>query len=204
LKRVACFGFALLILAGSFCACGDDERPSGSAPAPDGATSDGPVASSDGGRNPTPPRECEPPAQQGSVVDEVGVAGDPPPPLGGAIAPGTYVLTSMNAYVGPIPGGGANDGGEDPHGPGLTGRAGRGTLVITADVIRFIGSRGAANQSLPTDVHGAMFWKSVGTSIETTEACPDPRAKKAIPYSAVGSALALFVDPKHREIYDRR
>jgi hypothetical protein len=149
-----------------------------------------------------PPADlCDSPTQQGGVIAEQRIVGAPPPPLGGAITPGTYTLAEADAY-GPSQPLDAGDSGETSGG-GLTGVSGRATLVVTASTIRSFGSRGPS-ASLPADAVSGSSYTIVGTSLATTAACPTAGAQKTIPFSSVGGGLALFVDASHRELYARR
>lgn len=137
--------------------------------------------------------------QQGTVVEGLTVMGDPPAPLGGSVQPGSYLLTEIDAYGGSGPA----DGG-DMTDAGASGSAGRGTLVVAGNTIVIIGARGTNAASVPADTVSAVTFTVVGTSLQTTSVCPTAGKQQTIPYSAVGGALALFVDARHRELYAKQ
>lgn len=138
---------------------------------------------------------CSSAVQQGATVDELNIGDTAPPPLGGTIAPGTYVLSELDEY-GPAPA----EAGTDPS----TGFVGRSTLVVAGNTISIIGARGMKTATLPPDTVIGETFVIAGTSLQTTSVCPTAGTQKAIPYSAVGGGLALFVDTKHRELYAKQ
>ena len=194
---------AALCLVGFVVACSGGDRPGAA-----GSSSGAPAfdASIDSNRDDASAADAAPDGsdagsicfgaaqQQTTPIDEIIVSGDPPPALGGMIAPGTYVLSELDFY-GVIPGG-AQDG--------VTGNAGRSTLVITADTMQIVGARGSSTAGLPADTVVGSTYTIMGTSLSTRSVCPVSGATKSIPYSAVGGGLALFVDARHREIYARK
>lgn len=129
-------------------------------------------------------------------VDELALNGEPPPPLGGAIAPGTYILSEMNAYLGDAP---ADD---DGPGGGPTGVSGRGTIVVDGDVMRVLRSRVSDGGEASAE-GGSFTFEIVGTSLRRTKTCPEASGSDELAFSAVGAGLALFVDARHRELYVR-
>jgi len=95
------------------------------------------------------------------------------------------------------------DAGEDDPKPpvGKTGKAGRGTLLVTTTSLTFIGARGNVG-ALPADERSAMSYAINGSKLEGTATCPD-KAARSISFSAVGKQLLFFVDATHREVYLR-
>jgi hypothetical protein len=118
-------------------------------------------------------------------VEEVVRPDTLPPPLGGAITPGTYVLNELNRY-----------GGSDA-GPAVAARA---TLYVTANTMTWIESRGPAN-ALPNDQTRGGTFTAAGTTISLELACPQAGVATTIGYSAVGAGLALNVSATSREVY---
>ncbi len=138
---------------------------------------------------------CAPLAQLGSPVSEIRIAGAPPEPLGGTITPGTYVLTEADAYAEVADGG---DAGETTAG-GTSGTNLRATIIVTATSIRRVGAR-SNGATLPPDTITAYTYVVDGAALRATPHCPAATAM-TMPYSAVGGALAIFVDGSHRELY---
>lgn len=132
-------------------------------------------------------------------IDEVTQAGGALPPIGGVVAPGTYDLEGLYTY-GPVDAGA--DAGEQPI-EGLSGRSGRGTLVVTKDTLAFIEAYGPTG-ALPPAAATGYAYTAAGTTISAARVCPETVATKDIPYSAVGDSLALFVDSTHRVVFRRR
>lgn len=132
-------------------------------------------------------------------IEEVALDGEAPPPLGGEIVPGRYVLSEMNAYVPEDPDAGP------PTGPGasVTDVVGRGTIIIDATKMRVLRSRKSKNDGAPASEQGSFTYKVEGTSLRRTKTCPGQPVDDTVPFTATGSGLALFVDAQHREVYVR-
>lgn len=187
-------------------ACGDaDERPAasggGGTTNPGGPSSPGTGSSgsTDGGAatdSGDDPDACGVVEQASpDEVQELAISSDPPPPLGGTIAPGKYILSEMNAYVGEetVPGG---------PGPGLTGVVGRGTIVINGTTMRVLRSRSGGDAGAVSE-EGSYAFEVKGTSVDRKKSCPSSGAEGEIPFTATTGSFALFVDPGHRELYVR-
>ena len=110
---------SLFVAASALTACSSDNPPP--------AGSSGTVATDggDGGETgpglPNPNDELCVGLDGGKTVAEIGQNVDPPPPLGGAIKGGTYLLDELYAY-GPIDAG--PEAGPEPPNEALTGRSG--------------------------------------------------------------------------------
>ncbi|MDB4933820.1 MAG: hypothetical protein JWP87_792 [Labilithrix sp.] len=189
-------------LAAASGACSDDgaSRPNGAAPEAGGFET--PV--DDAAVTTTPrPDLCTGVTRSGEQVAELELPGEPPPPLGGPVIPGTYELTELNAYVTPPAKG--PDAGEDeaPHAR-LTGRSAQITMVVTATELKIVEARSTGDGSLGGESARAMIYGVRDKSLSVTAVCPSAAAATSLPFSAVGGSLAIFVDPKHREVYTRR
>jgi hypothetical protein len=198
---------ALLAVA---CSTSSDRPPPGGGatyggPSPGGASGssggDGGSSSGDGGSSGGDggTASCTGATQQGTEVAELRMEGAAPPALGGTIVAGTYVLVEANKY-GPAQADAGDDGGATTT---LTGVSARLTLDVTASTVRFFGARGPTG-ALPADAASGLGYVLAGTSLQTTAQCPTAGATKAIPFSAVGTGLALFTDATHRELYARK
>ena len=191
-------GLVLCAAAVSACSGGSPgyaQSSSGAPPKGDASTS------AEGGTLPSPqPDLCKGGVLGPQAIAELTQVGSPPPPIGGAIAVGTYDLAELNVYRTADAGA---DSGEGPPGEGLSGRSGNATLVVTTNTLAFIeayGKTGALDPAAPS----GYAYSAAGTAISAAKVCPETVATKGIPYSAVGDSLALFVDPAHREVFRRR
>jgi hypothetical protein len=194
---------APLVLA--YAACGDDRPGAGviEGVGPPSGGSPGSSASSDASQmsiDALGPQVCEGTLQRGDEIPETAAVGAAPEPLGGAIEGGTYVLVEVTAY-----GASAPPPSEEPERLLPTGVKTKKTLFVTGNVMRTIGARSAPGAELPPETAEAWTFSPNGTSLDTRAVCPTRAMNvKKLPYSAVGSALALFVDATHREVYERR
>ncbi|MBX3213447.1 MAG: hypothetical protein KF850_15525 [Labilithrix sp.] len=184
-----------------------DERPAatsgGASIPPAGGARDG-AASEPPDRDGGPTGDlCDPSAIEvdGEDVAEVVVRAETPPdPLGGAVQPGTYVLTEITRFAA---GGDVRD---DEDGGGSGGPAGsdkltRKSLVVAGDTYRFgerTGTVGGVVAANPT-LSGGTFETS-GTSMTLTDSCPTAAAR-TIGYSTVGATLSLYPTKDRRETY---
>lgn len=158
----------------------------------DGAVGDGGVIS------------CIASGTSSDPIQELTLRGAPPAALGGTLVPGTYVLSELSAYdQSPLDGG---DGGEETPGSTLSGFTGRGRIVVTANGIAITGARGPTSSPIPADTVTAYTFVVAGTALDTTQVCPTSASgtKKTIPFSAVGTGLAIFPDANHRELYTKQ
>lgn len=189
-RLLVCVGLALAM----GCSSTDRPPPGAGAAASTGGMGNGGLesgASDSGGATDL----CAPLAQLGSMVSEIRIAGAPPDPLGGTITPGTYVLTEADAYA-EAPDGG--DAGETTAG-GTSGTSLRATIIVTATSIRRVGAR-SDGATLPADTTTAYTYVIERAALRATPQCPAATGM-TVPYSAVGGALAIFVDGSHRELY---
>lgn len=201
--------FACIVAAALATACSDDAPPaagtagsSGSSGLPaEGGT--GPGATSDAAGITPRPDLCQAATSGGDRVSELELPGEPPPPLGGTIAPGTYDLVELNAYADPKA---PADAGEEGPQSRPTGQAAQITIVVTQNELRFLEARGPADSEAgwaPATAR-AMLYRTDGTSLVMTAVCPATAAPAGLPFSAVGNGFALFVDPSHRQLFVAR
>lgn len=191
------FFFAALAV-GAVAACGDEAPgasvfggpgpttvpPSDAAPPPN-------VTEDDAG-----PEQCTGLTQAGNVVGETGYATEPPIPVGGDIADGTYVLTRLERYR--FDGGAPPDPEEPSPFVGPTGASGRGTLVVLGRRFRLLSASGEG--ALPADTAVAWSGTASGTSLALREICPERGKTATRGYSVVGASIALF-DGETRAVY---
>lgn len=117
---------------------------------------------------------------EGTTLTVMAVAEDPPTPLGGAVASGTYTLTECIRYVGA-----AGTGGPES----LNQRA--ATLLIQSNQYAFIEDRlGGGN---PKDERAGKLTLR-GTSLEWNEVCSKVWANESFSYSADPNTLVLYRD----------
>jgi len=192
-------GIALLVIA-----CSDDDRPpaSGGAPSPQ-PTSTSPPGSQDAG--PDALEGCATSPQLGLVIEEQLLReASAPSPFGGQLLDGTYLLQAMFTYSSAdagLPDGGDPD--ERPPPPPIpTGNAGRTTLLVASEVLRFVGARGTTN-ALPADAVASMRYQASGAELRTEGICPSGAPSKPLGYSVVGNMLSLLGYADHREVYVR-
>ena len=189
---------SLFVAASALTACSSDNPPP--------AGSSGTVATDggDGGETgpglPNPNDELCVGLDGGKTVAEIGQNVDPPPPLGGAIKGGTYLLDELYAY-GPIDAG--PEAGPEPPNEALTGRSGTGTLVVGKGSLAFIQAYGPTENVGPAAATGFAF-TAEGTDISAAQVCPTTESTKAIKYSAVGDSLTIFVEPSRRVVFRRQ
>ena len=194
---------ACLLAVTSVAACSGTEHP----PTGDPGSSGGPGPYTPAGEAGTgadaSPRTdlCEDLAPGGELLPSMTLPGEPPPPLGGALSPGTYDLTSLYLY------GGSNGDTEDPDAslpPRPPSESAQATLVVTADTIEIARGAGAADDGGFADATISYGWIRVdGTDLVVDELCPT-RQTSRIPYSAVGDAIALYTATNRREVYSLR
>jgi hypothetical protein len=177
-------------------ACSSDSHP----PAGGGVTTTGSSSGNPGGVGDAGDLDagdggsaCSPEPLQGAIVAENLLNQNPPAPLGGPVAPGTYELVELDAYDPTKPS------------PSQTANSAQITIVIDGTNLKTIAHRSVADAGAPVQTVTSVAYKTNGTSLDTTSVCPTAGATKAIPYSAVGTnSIALFVDATHREVYQLR
>jgi len=195
---------ASLSLAATSAGCSDDDRPAGQA----GSIS-GDAAFSEASTSPDAlaviterPDLCQGLAFGGDPIAELELQGEPPPPLGGTLAAGTYDLVQVDSYLGEAPDVDAGD--DDPPTTRFTGAALRGTLVVTANELRFVEAQGTFADSVATmgpESTRASLYRVEGTSIVQTRVCPTAAGPAPLPFSAVGGGLALYRSSARRELW---
>ncbi len=196
LAGVAASG-ALFAAAAILSACGSDNPPP--------AGSSGTVADGGGPADSAPGlpnangKLCVA-LDRGKTVAELGENMDVPPPLGGAIKPGTYLLDGLYVY-GPIDAG--PDAGPEVPNEALTGKSASGTLVVTSSTLAFLQAYGPT-ESLGAAAATGFAYTAADTTISAAQVCPSTEPTRSIPYSAVGDSLALFVEPKRRVVFRRK
>lgn len=150
---------------------------------------------------------CDPAAIEvdGDDVAEIVVRADTPPdPLGGAITPGTYVLTEMTRFAPGGGGGNDEDGGGSGGGPPASDELVRKSLVVAGSTYRFgarTGTVGGDVSATPT-LSGGTF-ETNGTSVTLTDSCPSA-STRTIGFTTVGATISLYPTKDRRETYTRR
>jgi hypothetical protein len=145
---------------------------------------------------------CEAIARGGATIAELGLPGEPTPPLGGTVVAGTYDLIELYAY-------GPQDAGPDAEenpGTGVTGRSAQITLVVGEAEIQTSAAWGTTSDAgpPPTVEESAVTYKVSGTSLATTSVCPTAGATASVAFSATGSSLVLYPDSTHRQVFARK
>jgi hypothetical protein len=158
----------------------------------DGGSDGGPADASHPDASPPPPPDAAPPpipdgglcntlAQAGSLIPLTAIATAPPPhSTGGAVSPGTYVLTSATMYTG--------NGGQ-------TGNAGNQALTLlftTANQgfdIQAVSDTGTGNTA-------SSVTATISSSGTMTLApyCPATGTPQSVSYSSTGGTLTFYVD----------
>lgn len=181
LHAIALFAFASMVFVG---ACSDPPtRPApageGSAkpPLPIGGSSDAgrDSGNADGGGD---AGTCNDLVTTGSLIDRIGIVGDPPVSNGGVVADGTYELTVYSVYVGP---GGLG---------GPTGITAKSNLRISGgkvDEVLEVGGSGKATSTTRSNSAYAI----TAASFATTELCPRTGGGKARQFTANDTTLTL-------------
>lgn len=141
------------------------------------------------------PALCEGLEQKSQDVAEYAMVSAAPAAVGGAIKPGVWVLNDMTFFTVGDP----ND--PDPPPPGPTGKLARATLIVSAQTIRRLESRGPDTAPLPPDTSSAATYTTSGNKLTTTPVCPSAGGAKDVTYSATANLLTLHIDATHTEIY---
>lgn len=131
----------------------------------------------------------------GEEVNEVQLAGDEPPPLGGTIQLGTYVLNELQVYV-PYPANPPDDFAVEK----LTGKVAAKNVVLGATIMELVGAEGTPGALGQTKLSGGTYATS-GAELRLDLSCPTQAVEK-LRYSAAGSGLVLYVGGR-REVYKR-
>jgi hypothetical protein len=190
-----------LVLLVAACSGGDDRPPAGSFVVPPPGANGGPEAGAPGDGAAPPPGNagdggadtgasaCSTPPLRDPPVTAVEVAGEAPTPSGGSVVPGTYDLVELDIYVGATP-------------PAPSTVVAQGTMVVTASSIQKTFAIGDVEAGAGTPVGTDAGYSFNGGAMIWGITCPEA-AKKAFPYSATPSTLALVVDGR-AEIYAKR
>jgi hypothetical protein len=120
---------------------------------------------------------CTDLSNEGIVVDQNGVIGDPPTGVGGAVAEGTYELTAASIYVGA--------GGT----PGPTGIQIQGALRLQGGTFVRVHERALQGQP-PQEARTSGSFASGGTTFSLATDCPSVAADD-LSYSVVANTLVL-------------
>jgi hypothetical protein len=157
----------------------------------------------EGGLPPVMPELCKSVDAAGDQQQELALQSDPPPPLGGDIAPGIYDLTELDFYAG------KPDASDEAGSPTPTSdRIAKATLTIVDDqtqhTLQLGESYGTVTGGLGAPTARAFVFQKKDTSLLASQACPDAKPTTAIPYSASGPGIALFIDANHRLVFARR
>jgi len=188
-------------------ACGGSDHPAAAGdgivftpPVAPPGTSSGtlPVdAAIDSGDPPVGPGLCEDVVQLSQDVAEYTIALPQPAVAGGAIPPGTYVLSELYDYEDP------GSGGADPPPPKPTGALARITLYVGHATIQVVEERGAEDPDggafASTQIRGGTY-AIAGNVLTTTDVCPG-KDSRDVPFGVVGKLLTLNVSPHKSETY---
>jgi hypothetical protein len=162
-------------------ASGDASIADGASPPPQDASGDASSSASSDGSTGAPSdaagdgaSACNTLANIGSPVTITEVAQDPPPPQGGTVVDGTYVLTSETTYTGP---------------GGATGTTGTQTVTIqiTGNTIQV-----AKDFDPPTSTYTLS---TSGTTFSTTGVCPPGVGPLAGSYTATPTSFTVLLGP---------
>jgi len=113
----------------------------------------------------------------GTLVDRIGVVGDPPVSSGGIVADGNYDLTLYTVYVGA---GGVG---------GPTGLTARSTIAIAAGKIEQVLETGGSSPL--TTVRSKSAYNATAATFATTELCPNVGGGAQRQFTATDLQLVL-------------
>lgn len=154
--------------------------PSGAGGGGEGGV-DGGLDASDGGG------ACNAIANNGVLVDQEAITGDPPAQTGGDIAPGDYDLTQVSVYVG-----------TGTVGP--TGQEWHASINITGNTIQRVVSIKDLNSNQTIDTRDTYQFAATGSDFDFTEQCPLATATTIGKYTATTGTLTI-VDLAKKELY---
>lgn len=163
---------------------------SSGAPVPTSGPTGAPNDAGDGGGDAL----CAMEAREAGTAMEIRTAGEQPPPLGGTIAPGTYVLSEAYVWVAPIV-----DGGEDVARQQVTGKIFSKQLRLTAAHAKIIGAEGTETDGLGADRLTAGTYTTRETSLVLTPTCATGPAE-TYGYTASSAGIVLY-DGDRQEIF---
>lgn len=150
---------------------GEIKIPPGSAGTEAGATDSSTVDGGEAG-------VCNEVQITGSLIDRIGVNGEPPVATGGTIIDGTYELSIYSVYVGV--GGVA----------GPTGITAKGNLLVAGgriDDVLELGGSGKTTSTIRTNSSYAI----TGATLASTELCPNVGGGKTRQFTATDSSVTL-------------
>lgn len=113
----------------------------------------------------------------GPLIEQHAIVGDPPPGSGGEVEDGTYVLVESQLFVGPA------------GTPGPTGRSLRGAVRITGDELERV-LRRETSGGAGFEIHAAGVFTEEDGYGEIALTCPTAAIER-ITYSALGTTLIL-------------
>ncbi|MGH7437080.1 MAG: hypothetical protein ACRENE_15510 [Polyangiaceae bacterium] len=133
---------------------------------------------------------CDGVVQASQMVQEYSEIFALPAPMGGTIAPGTYVLNEVTSSQPP-------DASVPDMPPALpTGTLVHSTIYATADLLRIVEGRGGYDDDggvlFNDSVHAEMYTTSA-SMLSMTRICPEAGTTSSMPYTATDSGLTLFV-----------
>jgi hypothetical protein len=117
------------------------------------------------------PAVCNTLVDVAPVVTVTQVASDPPAPLGGTIADGTYAMTDVTIYTGP----------QGPTGP--TGSA-QTTIQVSGSTVQVVSSGAPPTRTVTLAISGSAF--------TSTDSCPDTKVSQGH-YTATATSLVILL-----------
>jgi hypothetical protein len=205
-RRLWLSTLATTFAAAAFLACGSDSHPPASGgveagpppPRSDGSAPDDVALPNDGATPDAPGEDAAPPpicnqAALGAAVGETAVAGSPPTPVGGTIAPGTYRLSARNFYPdfgdpGAVP---AKD---------LVKR----TIVVAGTKMDLADSVSDADGGAVTTSTATSTFTINDLVLTRMDTCPAAGSVRNVSFSVVGDELWLFPATDKSEVYTKQ
>ena len=145
---------------------------------------------------------CAVAMQDGEGLQELSVEGRLPAATGGALVPGTYILTELESYQASDASLQDTDSGDGVM-TGPTGYTAAKTLILDANgTFWFVEATGTEGAGLGAASTSGGVYASSGTNLVLGAACPASVAgmTNTYPYDAVGGQIALYRGA-HVEIY---
>jgi hypothetical protein len=153
-----------------------------------GATTDASKSSMQTEAGAVTPVTCESVKVEGQIVEELAVAGDMPPPLGGKIVPGTYILFELYDYPG------------DADAGGTTGLEARRTLFLGTTTYRLSDAEGTDDAGVGSAKVTGGTYRVADKALTWAQECPS-LSTITNGYSAAGSQLGLY-SGTHFAVYE--
>lgn len=129
---------------------------------------------------------CNTVVNHGTLVEKIGVIGDPPASLGGTIVPGNYILTDYSAFQG-----------SQGVTSGPTGISVSSTILLSSTLIQE--NQHIVSSAAPQDVLTADNMTATGSTLVVIEACPNQGLAKQLAYTADTDKFIL-TDPISKEV----